>query len=113
MTVGIWDSSPQADSEPRRSALFMDWQLLVIVLHSSHQPDELAEWLYHVDGTISVVLSIIIIIIIIVIFLPSVGIPERVLKLWIAKQLRVRYSVRAVCGRQRVVQQLNGIETLR
>jgi len=35
--------------------------------------------------------------IIIIIILPSVGVPEGVQKLWIAKQLRVRYSVRAVC----------------
>jgi len=54
---------------------------------------------------------IIIIIIIIIIFTLGIGVPEGVQKLWIAKQLRVRYSVRAVCGRQRVVQQ-NGIETL-
>jgi len=50
----------------------------------------------------------IIIIIIIIIILPSVGVPEQVQKSWIAKQLRVRHSVRTVCGRQRVVQQ-NGI----
>ena len=52
-----------------------------------------------------------VLLLLLLLFLPSVGVPEGVQKLRIAKQLRVRYSVRAVCGRQRVVQQ-NGIETL-
>jgi len=59
-------------------------------------------------NAVKTVILLLCVVIIVIIFLPSVGVPEGVQKLWIAKQLRVRYSVRAVCGRQRVVQQ-NGI----
>jgi len=54
----------QADSQPKSSGLVLGRRLLGAVLHSSNEPGELSQWLYHDDSTINIVLDIIIITII-------------------------------------------------
>jgi len=54
----------QADSQLKSFGLVLGRRPLGAVLHSSNEPGELSQWLYHDDSTINIVLDIIIIIII-------------------------------------------------
>ena len=48
---------------PKSNGLVLGRRPLGAILHSSNEPSELSQWLYHDDSTINIVLVIIIIII--------------------------------------------------
>ena len=48
------------DSQPKSSGLVFGRRPLGAILHSSTEPGELSQWLYHDDSTINIVLDIII-----------------------------------------------------
>jgi len=67
--VGVDWQPVQAVSQPKSSGLVLGRRPLGAVLHSSHEPGELSQWLCHDDSIVNIVLVIIIIIIINVVWL--------------------------------------------
>ena len=51
----------QADLQPKSSGLVLGRRPLGAIIHSSNEPDELSQWLWHDNSTINIVLVIIII----------------------------------------------------
>jgi len=61
--VGVdYDSLYRRTRSPSRLALSEGWRPLGAVLHSSNEPGELWQWLYHDDNIINIGICIIIII---------------------------------------------------